>query len=120
MTQAFVLVFIAVCFSVAGELLLKSGMSQAGVLSFGNLGVMIPKMLRVSHLWLGFGSVAVGACFWLATISRADLSWAYPMLAMGYILALLFSGLVLHEQIPLIRWIGAAVIVIGVYLVSRS
>ena len=120
MTQAFVLVFIAVCFSVTGELLLKSGMSQAGVLSLSNLATIVPKMLRLPHLWLGFGAIAVGACFWLAAISRADLSWAYPLLAMGYILALIFAGLVLHEHIPSIRWIGAAVIVIGVYLVSRS
>ena len=120
MTQAFILVFVAVCFSVTGELLLKAGMSQVGVLSFGNLAVAVPRMLRQPHLWLGFGSIAVGACFWLAAISRVDLSWAYPMLAIGYILALIFAGLVLHEPIPLIRWIGAAVIVGGVYLISRS
>lgn len=120
MTQAFILVFVAVCFSVTGELLLKAGMTQIGVLSFGQLATTVPRMLRQTQLWLGFASIGVGACFWLAAISRVDLSWAYPMLAMGYVLALFFAGLVLHEQVPLIRWIGAAVIVVGVYLISRS
>jgi drug/metabolite transporter (DMT)-like permease len=120
MTQAVVLVFIAVCFSVTGELLLKAGMTQVGVLSLHNLTAMIPRMLRTPFLWLGLGSIGIGAGFWLVVISRVDLSWAYPMLAMGYILALIFAGLVLREHVPLIRWIGAVVIVVGVYLITRS
>ncbi len=120
MTQALILVFIAVCFSVAGELMLKAGMTQVGVLSLHNLAVTVPRMLRTSWLWLGLGSISVGAAFWLAVLSRVDLSWAYPMLAMGYILALIFAGLVLREHIPMIRWVGAVVIVVGVYLITRS
>ena len=120
MTQAFILVLVAVCFSVTGELLLKSGMTQAGVISLANLSVVVPRMLRIWQLWLGFGSIGVGACVWLAAISRVDLSWAYPMLAMGYVLALFFSGLILHEHVSPVRWLGAIVIALGVYLVSRS
>ncbi len=120
MTTALILVFIAVCFSVTGELFLKQGMNLVGVLSLSTLGVTVPKMLRTGYLYVGLGSIAVGAVFWLAAISRVSLSWAYPLLAMGYVLVLLFSRFVLHEQISPVRWAGTLVIVIGVYLISRS
>ncbi len=120
MTQAFLLVFVAVCFSVAGELLLKSGMNQAGVLSLSNLPVIFARMVRIWQLWMGFASIGVGAVFWLAAISRVDLSWAYPLLAMGYVITLVFAALILREHVSLVRWLGAVVIVVGVYLISRS
>jgi drug/metabolite transporter (DMT)-like permease len=120
MVTALILVFVAVCFSVTGELLLKQGMNLVGVLSLSTLSVTVPKMLRTWHLYAGLGSIAVGAVFWLAAISRVNLSWAYPMLAMGYVLVLVFSRLILHEHVSVVRWGGTLLIVIGVYLISRS
>lgn len=120
MSNALTLVLIASCFSVTGEVLLKSGMDRVGVLSFTSLGSTAIKMLHTWHLWAGFGSIGIGAVFWLAAISRVDLSWAYPMLATGYILVLIFSAIVLHEHVSHIRWLGAIVIVLGIYLISRS
>jgi multidrug transporter EmrE-like cation transporter len=120
MTSAFFLVLIAVCFSVTGELFIKEGMSRVGVLSLTTLGPTFARMLRTWPLYAGFGSVVIGAGFWLAAISRVDLSWAYPLLAMGYVLILLFSAVILHEHVSLVRWLGALLIVIGVALISRS
>jgi len=120
MTTTFLLVLVAVCFSVTGELFLKSGMNIVGAVTWAGLGTLIPRMLRTWRLYAGLASISIGALFWLAAISRADLSWAYPMLAMGYILALLFSAIILGEHVSLLRWIGALVIVVGVILVSRS
>lgn len=120
MSNAFLLVLVAVGCSVTGEILLKAGMDRAGVLSIASLAAMLPKMVRIWQLWAGFGSIGVGAVFWLAAISRVDLSWAYPMLAMGYVLTLIFARLFLHEPISPVRWLGTLVIVLGVYLVSRS
>jgi drug/metabolite transporter (DMT)-like permease len=62
----------------------------------------------------------VGAVFWLAVLSRVNLSWAYPMLSLGYILVLLFSALVLREPVSALRWIGALVVVVGVFLITRT
>ena len=120
MTASFSQVLIAVCFSVTGELLLKRGMNKVGELAIATLGTALPKMLHTWELFAGFGSIAIGAVFWLAAISRADLSWAYPLLAIGYILVLAFSALFLREHVSLIRWIGVGFIVIGVYLITRS
>jgi len=114
------LVIIAVCFSATGELFLKEGMNRVGELSISTISSTIPMMIRTWPLYAGFGSIGIGAIFWLAAISRVDLSLAYPMLASGYILVMIFSALFLSEHISMIRWTGATLIVVGVYLISRS
>lgn len=118
--SAFLLVVIAILFSVSGELLLKAGMNDLGVLTFQNLGAMLRRMIQHPKIIGGFAGFGTGAIFWLAAISRVNLSWAYPMLSLGYVLVLLFSSLILKEHVGMARWMGAVVIVLGVYLISRS
>ena len=61
-----------------------------------------------------------GALLWLSALSRAPLSWAYPILSLGYLLVLVLSKVVLHEQVSPARWIGTAVIVFGIWLVFQT
>ena len=124
MYRPFFIVLTAICFSVCGELSLKSGMnqitSQVGPFSFSNLGAVLGKIFTSPRILGGFGLFGLGAMFWLAALSRVPLSWAYPMLSIGYILILLLSAIVLKEQVAPQRWIGALVICAGIILVFRS
>ena len=120
MLKPFILVVIAICFSVTGELMLKSAMNQIGTFSFSNFLPTMGRILSHPRIWAGFGFFALGAFWWLAVLSRVNLSWAYPMLAIGYILVLIFSAVVLREHVSLIRWVGALVICLGIVLVFRS
>jgi uncharacterized membrane protein len=120
MPSALWMVLVAVIFSVAGEIFFKEGLNRVGVLTLSNLGPTLGRVLRTWPFYAGAASFAVSVSFWFAAISRVELSWAYPLLATGYVLMLLFSALILGEQISPLRWIGAVVIVIGVILVSRT
>lgn len=120
MLKPFLLVVIAICFSVSGELLLKSGMNQIGIVTLAGLWTTLGKIVTHPRILAGFGLFGIGAVFWLAALSRVNLSWAYPMLSLGYILVLLFSMLVLKETIAPLRWAGVALICAGVVLVFRS
>jgi drug/metabolite transporter (DMT)-like permease len=95
-------------------------MNQIGVISLHNLFPILRKTLTHPRILIGFGFFGVGAMFWLAAISRVNLSWAYPMLSLGYVLVLVFSALLLHEHVSPIRWAGACVVCLGVYLIFRS
>jgi drug/metabolite transporter (DMT)-like permease len=116
----FLLVLVAVCLTVTGELFLKTGMNRVGPLTLGALPGAVARMAATPPLWIGFAFIACGAAVWLVAISRVPLSWAYPMLSLGYVLVLVFSRLALHEAVAPIRWAGVAVIVAGVYLIFRS
>lgn len=114
------IVFVAICFSVTGELFLKAGMNQIGAFGFDNLLPSLGRIVTHPRILVGFASIGVGAVFWLAALARVELSWAYPMLSLGYVLVLLLSAAFLGESVSAVRWIGVIVIVVGVILVSRS
>ena len=66
---------------------------------------------------LGFGAQFVN---WMRVLARADLSFAQPITALGYISVLAASRLFLHERISPARALGVALILLGVYFISRT
>ena len=70
-------------------------------------------------------AVALGVALlilWLASrmalLSWADLSYVLPVTSIGYVLVAIAGRLLLHEQISPKRWVGIALIMTGVALVS--
>lgn len=120
--QAFILLLIDLAMTNIGELLLKRGMNQVGVMDL-NPAQLIPMLFRTfinPFVFFGFVLLFGGSIFWLAVISRVQLSWAYPISSIGYILVLILSWLFLNESISFLRLAGVVIIIFGVFLVSRS
>ena len=116
------LLLTGICLSVVGELLLKHGMNRFGVLDL-TPATLIPTLFRVFTqvpILLGFVLVFSASIFWLAVISRVQLSYAYPLLALGYVVTALLSRFIFDEAISPTRWAGILIICGGVYLVSKS
>lgn len=114
------LLLTASALTVTGEVLLKVGINhvteRVGAFSLD------PRILWATFTdWrvvLGFVLVFGGAIFWLGVISRVDLSFAYPLLALNYVIILIPSRLLLNESISWIRLVGALIIVIGVIVIT--
>lgn len=114
------LLITASALTVTGEVLLKIGInhvtSQVGAFSLD------PRVLWATFTdWrviLGFALVFGGAIFWLGVISRVDLSFAYPLLALNYVIILIPSRILLNEAVSPVRLIGALIIVIGVIVIT--
>lgn len=116
------LLMTGVCLSVIGELLLAHGMKRFGTLDLG-LPTLISTLFRVftqPTIILGFVFVFSASIFWLAVLSRVHLSYAYPLLASGYVVTALLARILFNEPISLARWAGIIIICVGVVLVSRS
>lgn len=56
---------------------------------------------------------------WMHTLKNYEFSIAYPLLSISYIIGLLASVFVFHEQVPLTRWIGVAIVMVGVYFIAK-
>ncbi len=120
--KAFLLLLIAVLLSVTGELFLKHGMNRVGLLSL-QMADLLPGLWRTfttPAILAGFGLVFAGSIFWLAVISRVELSWAYPMLSLGYVIGVIASWLILGEQFSIYRLAGVLVVCSGVLIIARS
>ncbi len=66
---------------------------------------------------LAFGAQLIN---WTRVLARADLSFAQPFTALSYVSVLAISSLSLHETVSPIRMAGVALILLGVFLVSRT
>jgi drug/metabolite transporter (DMT)-like permease len=120
--STFALLMIAMCLTVTGELLLKSGMNSHGELNV-SLSTLVPtavKLFTNPFVVGGFVFVFSGALFWLAVLSRWPLSMAYPLLSISYIIGIIASVIFLKEKVNMVQVLGVLVIVFGVFLISRS
>ena len=122
LTSLALILFSVVC-GVGGQVALKMGMVRVGHIGAQALSQPTELVLRVltSPLVLvGLGLYALGAVAWLTVLSRVPLSFAYPLLATSYAVTPVLAWLLLRESVPSLRWLGIAVICLGVILVSRS
>ncbi len=58
--------------------------------------------------------------FWILALSRVDVSVAYPMLSVGYVVNALAAWLLFSEAVTVSRAAGIGIIILGVWLVARS
>ncbi|GBR75456.1 transporter EamA family [Candidatus Termititenax persephonae] len=121
--QTILLVLVPVLIGVVGQLFLKKGMSLVGQFDFGLAAQIVPQFVRAfTNPWVlaGFIFYFVSSLFWMIVLSRVDLSFAYPLLSLGYAVVLLASFFFFREPVSAVRWLGVLVIMLGVTLISRS
>jgi undecaprenyl phosphate-alpha-L-ara4N flippase subunit ArnE len=93
-------------FLVIGQLLLKRGISASPVL--------------VGSLAGGIAMLAAWFFLWLGLLSRWELSRLFPFEGLNPVLVVLGAWLFLKERVPMMSWIGIALISVGVALVTAS
>ena len=106
--------------ATAGQLVLKSGIDDVGdgALGLADLTTLLVAMVTNVRLLGGLALFGMSAVFWLLTLSRLELSTAYPFVSISYLIILAFSVLVLGERPPLVTWGGAALIMAGIVLIG--
>lgn len=113
----------AVVVATAGQLALKAGMTQVGVISTKRLGKPLElalDLMKTPLVPVGLALFVISAAFWMLVLSRVPLSFAYPFVGLTYVLIAVFGKFVLKEHVPLLRWAGIALIVIGILLVGNA
>ena len=120
--KQFFLILITVGLNVSGQLMMKQGMSTVGGIH-GNMNAIAGGVIKAFLNPFVLGGVAAygfSSVFWLILLSRVELSYAYPALALGYVAIPLISAFLLGEQVSAMRWAAVLVICVGVVLLSRS
>lgn len=106
-------------FAAAGDAMLSEGMKQSGGISLRHLPSLIAALLHPSVaigivLLIGFFATYTNALSW------ADLTYVLPASSLGYVLLALIAKFVLHEHISVSRWLGIALISVGVGFVAAG
>ena len=117
------LLIVSVIFAIAGQLTLKSAMTEIGRIGsqeISNAGQTLKRAAATPKLWVGLFLFGVSALFWLVVLSRVPLSVAYPFVGISYILIVAFARYFLHEHVPPLRWLGVTVVALGIAIVGLS
>ena len=118
-----ILLVISIGLAVSGQLAMKAGMNKVGEIKssdFKHLGNLIMRVLRSFWAVAGIILYAVSALFWLVVLSRVPLSVAYPVVAGGYVVVVVYSRFVFKEDVRFIAWVGLAMIVVGVIITAQG
>ena len=116
------LIVVGVLCNAAAQLFLKAGSNVLGVISFTRAGWFDTawKIGTQPYYWGGFVCYAVSIVVWIMALSRVPVSVAYPMLSIGYIVNALAAWYLFGEALTLTKWMGIAVIIVGVWLVAKA
>ena len=111
-----------VILNATAQLLLKAGTNASGPLALaGNefLGTVI-RVGSNPFILGGLSCYVVSFVIWIVALSRVDVSVAYPMLSMGYIINAVVAWQLLGESLAAQKVLGIGVIILGVYIVANS
>ena len=117
-----VMIISSVLLNAMAQLFLKKGMITIGDIAVSLAGVigMIPKAILNPFIWGGFACYAVSILLWLVVLSKVEVSYAYPFLSIGYIVAAFVGYYFLGESMSLSKVCGIAVICLGIVLLDRA
>lgn len=116
------LILLGVLLNAAAQLFLKEGMRRIGHFEFvwTNLFPIAIQAAGNFFILSGFLCYAVSVFIWLMVLSRVEVSFAYPLLSVGYIVNAVAGYYLFQENLSLTRITGILIICAGVYLVTRS
>ena len=123
LTKSILLILLSIGIAVGGQVLLKLGLNKIGsinVNSLSGLGHLFLGIIKSPMVLTGLFCYVISAAIWLVVLSAVQLSFAYPFIGLTYVLILFISKFVLKEDVNPIRWVGAAIITIGVVVISRG
>jgi multidrug transporter EmrE-like cation transporter len=111
-------ILLSILLGTCGQLALKYGTRLAVARAAATS--VLASYLTNPYMWFALFLYGISTVLWIYSLSRVDLSYAYPMVALGYVLVCVFAVLLFKETMPMLRIIGLGVIIIGVIMIAIS
>lgn len=111
------ILFIAlnICLLVAGQTLWKLGIAAHPFRGVG--GAFLA--LFTPYIFAGIILYGIATVVWIYLLSRLPISMLYPLQSLAYVLTVIVAVLMFHEHVSVLRWMGVAIILIGVAFVVK-
>jgi len=123
LTKLLIILLAGLLFEAAGVVFLSKGLKQLGIVKPHN-AVEILRVVKSgatnANILLGVFLEAVFFGTLIYLMSQADLSFIWPLTALGFVLTTLAAKFLLHEEVSAVRWGGVILIVAGSMLITWS
>ena len=122
MTSGYSLIFTGVLLNALAQFLLKAGTNTVGHFEFTaqNIGPIGSRLAMSPYILGGMLAYGVSLIVWIMGLSRIEVSIAYPMLSIGYVVNAIAAWMLFSEALTPLRLTGIFVIIFGVCLVASS
>lgn len=117
----FVAALASIAMSVAAQFCMRHGMQQPPWWTASGPGGPGPVLESLARPWVlaGLAAYAAGALVWLRVLADWEVSRAYPLVGLGFVLSA-GIGYLLGEAVTPVRLFGALLIAAGVALIGRG
>ena len=123
MTKLLLILLIGLVFEAVGVVFLNRGLKQVGEVQKVNSA----EIIRVVKSGVANPNILLGVLFeaiffacLLVLMSKGDVSFIWPLTALGFVLTTLAAKFVLHEEVSWVRWAGVFLIMVGAALITWS
>jgi multidrug transporter EmrE-like cation transporter len=116
----FGLIFVSVSLNAMAQVVLRKAMLAGPIPPVSEPVALVLALIGNLWLWAGMVCYALSIGLWLAVLSKAPVSVAYPMLSIGYVIAAVMGVFFLGEAVGAARALGIALICVGVVFVART
>ncbi len=119
---SFSLILVGVLLNAIGQLALKASVNDMGAieLSWAASAPTAMRLMVEPWLWVGLFCYGISVVVWILALSRVDVSVAYPMLSIGYIVNALAAWSLFGEAMTANRVLGIGIIMLGVFVLARA
>jgi len=115
------MIWISVSLSALAQIFLKQGVSKLQLTrNGGGIVALAFGMVRQFYIWLWGICFVLATALWLLGLQKLELSYAYPLVAFGYVIVNVLSAVFFHESVDRNRWIAVVVIGLGVMVIASS
>jgi len=116
------LIMLGVLLNAAAQLFLKEGMRRIGHFEFIWANAVPITMQVAGNVFVlgGLLCYIISVAVWLLVLSRVEVSFAYPLLSVGYIVNAVAGYYLFQENLSIVRITGILIICVGVFFVTKS
>lgn len=106
------LILLSVLCGSLGQVILKLGANNLAETHSSFLHYLL-EVLKLPEIWAGLFLFGMSFLIWIKVLTKAELSFAYPLVSLSYIVVVVLSYFIFHESITVLKVIGIAFILIG-------
>ncbi|MHC3924511.1 4-amino-4-deoxy-L-arabinose-phosphoundecaprenol flippase subunit ArnF [Alcaligenes nematophilus] len=115
------LVLAAVFLNTFAQMLLKAGTNSLQILLLPERGVFYSVFRALFNPFITSGLILYVLSFavWVVVLSKLEVSVAYPLLSLGYLVGLVLAWVFFGEVVTFNKVIGVCFLMIGTYFITR-
>ncbi len=118
----FLCITATILFTVFGQLIIKWRVSQLEPFPAGEASKLMHAFFLVfdPFIFAGIFAAFLASITWIAAVSRMELSFAYPFIALNFMLVILFSVFLFNESLTPFKILGMIFIMLGIFFTAKS